>query len=92
MRECTVTIPNQLGLHARAAAQFVTVASRFRAAVYLIKNGTSVDGKSITSLMMLEVSQGDEVVIRVEGTDEEEALHTLMTLVDGGFGEPDRVP
>ena len=87
MRQATVTICNRLGLHARPAAEFVKVATRFRAHVVLSMNEVEVDGKSIMGVMMLAAPRGSVLTVRAEGADEEAALAALVDLVRGGFGE-----
>ena len=82
------TIQNELGLHARAAAQFVQTANKFRAEVTVSKDGEEVDGKSILSLMMLAAPIGSEIVIKAEGEEAIEALDTLLELINNKFGEP----
>jgi phosphocarrier protein len=85
--ERTVRIVNRLGLHARPAAEFVKLAGRFRAEVRIEKEGLEVDGKSIMGVLMLAAEHGSELILRVEGSDAEEALAALAALVDGGFHE-----
>jgi phosphocarrier protein len=87
MTSGTVTIVNQLGMHARAAAQFVHLASRFRAAVRVARQGREMDGKSIMGLLLLAAARGSMIQITVEGDDETEALAALTALVESGFGE-----
>jgi phosphocarrier protein len=87
MQERTVTIINKLGLHARAAAKFVTTAASFSSNVELSKEGQQVNGKSIMGVMMLAASRGTELVIMVQGTDEVEAADSLVHLVEDRFGE-----
>ncbi len=82
-----VVIVNRLGLHARAAARFVTVASRFVAEVRVVRGGREVNGKSIMGIMMLAASQGTTLEIIVDGADEEIALKQLSDLVAERFGE-----
>ncbi len=82
-----LTILNKLGIHARPAAQFVRVASRFQADVTVEKDDESVDGKSIMGLMMLAVGCGAEITVIADGADEEQAMAALEELVDGKFGE-----
>lgn len=82
-----LTILNKLGIHARPAAQFVRVASRFASDVTVEKDDESVDGKSIMGLMMLAVGCGAEIVVSVEGEDEAAAMAALEELVAGKFGE-----
>ncbi len=82
-----LTVLNKLGIHARPAAQFVRVASRFQADVTVEKDDESVDGKSIMGLMMLAVGCGADITVTVDGPDEEAALAALEELVQGKFGE-----
>ena len=82
------TIKNELGLHARAAAQFVQTANKFRAEVTVVKDGEEVNGKSILSLMMLAAPIGAEIVLKAEGEDAIKLLDSLVTLIDNKFGEP----
>jgi len=87
MQERPVTIINKLGLHARAAAKFVTTASAFSSEIDIAKNGQKVNGKSIMGVMMLAASRGTELVIMASGTDEIEAADILEHLVADRFGE-----
>jgi phosphocarrier protein len=84
-----VVIPNRRGLHARAAAKFVTLAERFGASVEVIKDGQSVPARSIMGLMMLGAGQGAEIELRAEGWDAKEAMEALTALVESGFNEQD---
>jgi len=79
--EKEVTILNRLGLHARPAALFVKVASRFRAEVWVRKENEEVNGKSIMGLMMLAAGQGSKLQIRCEGPDAERALEEVEALI-----------
>ena len=83
----TVTIINQKGLHARAAARFVKLASQFDAAVTVTKKDSTVSGVSIMGLMMLAASPGCEVEIRASGREAERAVNALAALVAAGFDE-----
>lgn len=87
MTQSEVTIINKLGLHARAAAKFVTLASRFKSEIHLQKGTKEVNGKSIMGVMMLAASQGTRLSIVVSGPDEKEALEQLQALVNKRFGE-----
>ncbi len=82
-----VEIVNALGLHARAAARFVQLASRFRSRIHVIRDGRSADGKSILGLLALLGSQGTRLTIAADGSDEHEALQALCDLVADRFGE-----
>lgn len=87
MQERPVTIINKLGLHARAAARFVTTASSFSSDVDISKNGQRVNGKSIMGVMMLAASRGTDLIIMTQGIDEVEAADSLVTLIEERFGE-----
>ena len=82
-----ITIINKLGLHARAAAKFVSCASAFSSRIQVGNDGKMVDGKSIMSIMMLAASRGTELDIEIDGRDEEEALMALTRLVENKFDE-----
>lgn len=83
----TVTIVNQKGLHARAAARFVKLAGQFDAAVTVTKKDSTVSGVSIMGLMMLAASPGCQIEIRATGREAERAADTLAALVAAGFDE-----
>lgn len=87
MQERPVTIINKLGLHARAAAKFVTIASSFSSSIDVAKDGQKVNGKSIMGVMMLAASRGTELIIQTDGSDEVEAADSLTELVIDRFGE-----
>ncbi len=82
-----IKIINKLGLHARAAAKFVTTANQFKSHVRLSKEDRSVDGKSIMSVMMLAASIGTILSIEVDGEDQEECLSAIKALIEDKFGE-----
>lgn len=82
-----VAIVNPLGLHARAAARFVRLASQFTATVRVARGSRELDGKSILGLLLLGAAQGSTIVIRAEGDDAELAAEALAALVAEGFGE-----
>jgi phosphocarrier protein HPr len=82
-----VWIRNQRGLHARASAKFVNLASEIDATIEVEKDGNRVCGTSIMGLMMLGAAMGDAIVIHVEGEHAEEALTKLVALVEERFGE-----
>ena len=83
--EKELTVVNRLGLHARPAAMFVRIASRHRADIWVSKEGEEVNGKSIMGLMMLAAGHGAKLIVTAEGTDAEEALKELGTLIQNGF-------
>ena len=82
-----VSVTNRYGLHARPAAEFVKLASRFECDVWVEKDGLEVNGKSIMGVLMLAAEQGSRLVIRAEGNDAENAIDALAALVDRGFEE-----
>jgi phosphocarrier protein len=84
-----VTICNRRGLHARAAAKFVTLAERFGASVDVARDGQIVSARSIMGLMMLGAGPGAVIELRAEGWDAKEALEALAALVEAGFDEQD---
>ncbi|HTW29930.1 MAG TPA: HPr family phosphocarrier protein [Acetobacteraceae bacterium] len=84
----TVTIVNQRGLHARAAARFVALAERFGAAVEVLRDGQApVSARSIMGLMMLVAGPGESLELRAQGWDAKEAVDALAALVESGFNE-----
>lgn len=84
-----ITIANKRGLHARAAAKFVTLAERFGASVDVLRDGQCVSARSIMGLMMLGAGRGSQIELRAEGWDAKEALDALAALVEAGFDEQD---
>ena len=80
-------IKNKLGLHARAAATFVRLSSKFSSDIKLIKDGYEVNGKSILGILSLAAIQGTEIRISVKGEDAREALKEIEKLIESGFGE-----
>lgn len=80
-------IKNRLGLHARAAAQLVQLANRFKADVLVRKDGLEVNGKSIMGILMLAAPKGSRIEVIVRGEDADAALGALGELIDDGFGE-----
>ncbi len=84
-----VVVTNRRGLHARAAARFVSLAERFGAAVDVLRDGQTVSARSIMGLMMLGAGQGASLELRAEGWDAKEALEALAELIEAGFHEQD---
>jgi phosphocarrier protein len=80
-------ILNALGLHARAAAQLVKVANRYKCEVSVEWGGQRVNGKSIMGVLMLAAAQGAQIRVRCEGEDACPCLSEIQALVDGRFGE-----
>ena len=83
--EKEITIINRLGLHARPAAMFVRIASRYRSEVWVEKEGEEINGKSIMGLMMLAAGQGSKLLIRCEGPDDDKVLGELEELIQKKF-------
>lgn len=83
----TFTVNNKLGIHARPAAQFVKIASRFDCDIRVEKDEEEIDGKSIMGLMMLAAGHGSELKVTADGEDETEALAALEELVNRNFEE-----
>jgi phosphocarrier protein len=87
MTSRSVTIVNELGLHARAAARFVHLASRFHSRIRVSRHGREIDGKSIMGILLLAAARGSIVTISADGGDEGDAVAALVALVESGFGE-----
>jgi len=82
-----VTVVNQLGMHARAAAKFVHLATRFEAKVRVARERREMDGKSIMGILLLAAPRGSTITISADGADERDAVAALVALVQSGFGE-----
>ena len=90
MRQTTLTIVNPLGLHARAASKVVDVAKNFTAKITLTNcNGVEADAKRIMNLLLLGAPIDSEVILRVEGEDEDAAFDALTEMINAGFHELD---
>jgi len=87
MIEKEVEVVNRLGLHARAAAKLVSLASSFASNIQVAKDGRRVNGKSIMGVMMLAASQHSKIILSVEGDDEVEAFAKIQALIADRFGE-----
>ena len=87
MTSQAVTVVNQLGMHARAAAKFVHLATRFEARVRVARDQREMDGKSIMGVLLLAAPRGSTITISAEGVDERDAVAALAALVQSGFGE-----
>ena len=83
----SVTVVNRLGMHARAAAKFVHLATRFSAHVRVAREGREMDGKSIMGILLLAAACGSTITISANGVDERDAVDALTALVTSGFGE-----
>ncbi|MEO5860100.1 MAG: HPr family phosphocarrier protein [Pyrinomonadaceae bacterium] len=89
MREARILVVNRLGLHARAAAQLVRLAAKFKSRVTIFRADRNVfaNAKSILSVLALAASKGTELAIKVDGDDEDSALAEIESLFANGFGE-----
>jgi len=87
MKNRELLIENKLGLHARAAAQIVKIASGYRSRILLSKDGVEVDGKSIMGIMMMAAARGTKVLVQADGGDEDRALDGMEKLFKDKFGE-----
>jgi len=85
--EKEITIINRLGLHARPAAMFVRIASRYRSEIWVEKEGEQINGKSIMGLMMLAAGQGSKLMIRCDGPDADKAMEEIEDLINRRFNE-----
>ena len=83
----SVTVVNQLGLHARAAARFVHLATRFESLIRVGRDSKVMDGKSIMGILLLAASRGTTLKVIADGPDEDRAVDALVELVESGFGE-----
>ena len=87
MTSRSVTVVNQLGMHARAAAKFVHLAAKFQSHIRVARDSREMDGKSIMGLLLLAAARGTTIRISAEGGDEADAVTALAELVESGFGE-----
>ena len=83
----TLTIKNELGLHARSAAMIVRVLERYRSSVYLERDGNQVDARSLLDILTLACPKDSRIVVRDDGDDAREAVNSIAKLVDDKFGE-----
>ena len=82
-----VEVTNALGLHARAAARFVHLATRFNSQIRVSRDSKVMDGKSIMCILLLSAARGTKMTISADGPDETTAVDSLVQLVESGFGE-----
>jgi phosphocarrier protein len=87
MQKRLVKVTNRLGLHARACARVVQVASRFRCSISLTWNGRRASARSMLAMMLLAVSVGATIQVETSGPDETEAMTAMVQLIAGRFGE-----
>jgi len=83
----TLTIKNELGLHARSAAMIVRALERYRSSVFLERDGNQVDARSLLDILTLACPKDSRVVVRADGDDAREAVDSIEKLVDDKFGE-----
>jgi phosphocarrier protein HPr len=83
----SVTVVNQLGMHARAAAKFVHLATKYESKVRVARDRREMDGKSIMGILLLAAARGSTITISADGADEHDAVAALAALVASGFGE-----
>ena len=83
----SVQVTNPLGLHARAAARFVHLATRFTSQIRVARDSKVMDGKSIMGILLLAAARGSTITISADGADERDAVQALVDLVQSGFGE-----
>ncbi|MGE5789579.1 MAG: HPr family phosphocarrier protein [Syntrophaceae bacterium] len=83
----TLTIKNELGLHARSAAMIVRVLERYRSSVFLERDGNQVDARSLLDILTLACPKDSRIVVRADGDDAREAVDSIEKLVDDKFGE-----
>lgn len=87
MIKTQITIINKLGLHARASAKFVSTASRFQSRIDVTKATQTINGKSIMGVMMLAATQDSELLLAIDGPDEESMTQALVSLINNRFHE-----
>ena len=87
MIKSTIKIINKLGLHARASAKFVSTAARYQSHIDVTNGNQTVNGKSIMGVMMLAANQGTDLILEIDGPDEEGMNQALVDLINNYFGE-----
>ncbi len=87
MIEKTLTLQNKLGLHARAAAKLVQLSESFQSEIRIIKDNTEANGKSILNVLLLAAPVGTELLFRVTGDDEADAIAAIESLIEARFEE-----
>jgi len=87
MTSRTVKVANRLGLHARAAAKFVHMASRFEAEIRVTRGTQTMDGKSIMGILLLAAAAGTALTVSADGRDEQAAVEALCSFIETGLGE-----
>jgi len=87
MQEKKLTIKNENGFHLRPASSFVRAATKFKSNITVTKDGVSINGKSILGLMSLSCEKGSEIILAIEGSDEEEAMAAMERLIEDKLEE-----
>jgi phosphocarrier protein len=87
MTEQEVIVKNRAGLHTRPAASIVKLAARYKADIYLNRDGFAINAKSIIGVMTLAAEQGSKILIQAEGDDAQDAINAIAELFEDGFGE-----
>ncbi|OGS18790.1 MAG: phosphocarrier protein HPr [Elusimicrobia bacterium RIFOXYA2_FULL_40_6] len=87
MQEKNLTIKNKLGLHARPAAMFVQLTTKYKSNIKVFKGDQEVDGKSIMGLMTLAAEMGSQIRLVIEGEDEQDLINKITELVESRFNE-----
>lgn len=87
MLKVKVPIINKLGLHARASAKFVSTAGKYQSYIEVTKENQTVNGKSIMGVMLLAANKGSELVLEIDGPDEQEMAKALVGLINNRFDE-----
>lgn len=87
MLKQNIEIINKLGLHARASSKFTQTASQFQSEIWVTKDGSRINGKSIMGLMMLAAAKGSQIELETDGVDEAAAMTALTELINDYFGE-----
>ena len=89
MIKTKIIITNKLGLHARASAKFVATAMKYQSQITVTTGNNTVNGKSIMGILMLVAKQGSELLLTIDGPDEQESTKAIIDLISNNFGEPE---
>jgi phosphocarrier protein len=87
MIEFETQVKNKIGVHLRAAGEFVKTATKFKSEIFVVKNGKKANGKSILGLASLAIERGARITVRIDGRDEIEARTAIEELIDNNFNE-----
>ena len=87
MVEFETQVKNKIGVHLRAAGEFVKTATKFASEIFVVKNGKKANGKSILGLASLAIERGARITVRIDGRDEKEARAAIEQLIDNNFNE-----